>query len=241
MLWMVAWEQTPCASLPDDDALIAARIGMAAKTFAKHKAVLLRGWWKAEDGRLYHDVMVERVAAMLAKREKDQKRTAANRAKQQAGSSDVASVSRVTSGESHASSTPSTKHQAPIPEPSGSGASAKPPRATRKCPDSFVVTEAMLAWVNENCPTALVGAETDKFRDHTFKTAISDWQGAWRNWIRKSVEFRSAAPGPTFRELDEQRAIARVHETTGGLVSAKPFAPRRDALQEVFDAPRRLG
>lgn len=40
MLWMVAWEQTPCGSLPDSDELIAARIGMSSKAFDKHRAVL---------------------------------------------------------------------------------------------------------------------------------------------------------------------------------------------------------
>ena len=117
MLWMVAWEQTPCASLPADDLLIAARLGMPAKSFTKHREVLMRGWWLADDGRLYHDVMSERVVAMLAKREKDQKRTAASRAKQQAVNDGVADASRVTSGAPDVSSTPSTKHQAPDTEP----------------------------------------------------------------------------------------------------------------------------
>lgn len=68
-------------------------------------------------------------------------------------------------------------------------AAAKTPRPSRKCPESFVVTEAMDAWANDTHPRVSIGRETEKFRDHTFKTAISDWPGAWRNWIRKADEF----------------------------------------------------
>lgn len=71
MLWMVAWEQTPCGSLPNDDALIAARIGMTPKAFAKNKELLMRGWDLADDGRLYHHVITERVLEMVERRTKD--------------------------------------------------------------------------------------------------------------------------------------------------------------------------
>lgn len=58
MMWATAWEQVPCGSLPNDDELIAARLGMDLKLFAKARSVLLRGWWLADDGRLYHDTIV---------------------------------------------------------------------------------------------------------------------------------------------------------------------------------------
>lgn len=81
MLWATAWEQTPCGSLPNDDDLIAARIGMPAKLFAKHRAVLLRKWWAADDGRLYHAVLVQRVAEMMKTRRSESDRKAAARAR----------------------------------------------------------------------------------------------------------------------------------------------------------------
>lgn len=80
MLWMVAWEQTPCGSLPADESLIAARIGMAPKIFAKHRDLLLRGW-KPIGGRLFHPVLTERVQEMLSQREKRAKRVADYRAR----------------------------------------------------------------------------------------------------------------------------------------------------------------
>lgn len=84
MLWAAAWEQTPCGSLPNDDALIAARIGMPEKLFAKHKAIILRKWWLADDGRLYHNVLVQRVTEMMERRRKESDRKALARAKKDA-------------------------------------------------------------------------------------------------------------------------------------------------------------
>jgi hypothetical protein len=82
MLWLTAWRQTPCGSLDDDDALIAARIGMSPKLFAKHRDVLRRGWWLASDGRLYHDTIVLFVQDMMERRRSESDRKARNRAKQ---------------------------------------------------------------------------------------------------------------------------------------------------------------
>jgi hypothetical protein len=42
--------------------------------------------------------------------------------------------------------------------------------------------------------------ETAKLRDHTFKHTISDWPGAWRNWMRRAQQdlgFRRAQGGVT--------------------------------------------
>lgn len=81
MLWFTAWKQTPCGSLPDSDDLIAARVGLASKTFSKNRAILLRGWWKADDGRLYHNVIAEQVISMLDIKFSEKERKAAYRAR----------------------------------------------------------------------------------------------------------------------------------------------------------------
>lgn len=65
MLWTVAWQQVPCGSMPSDDALIAARLGMKLTAFKKAKDVLMRGWWLADDARLYHGTIAERVLEKL--------------------------------------------------------------------------------------------------------------------------------------------------------------------------------
>ncbi len=114
MLWLVAWKQTPCGSLPAEDDLIAARIGMSAIAFSKHRAVLMRGWWLAEDGRLYHNVLVQRVQEMLAKRMKDAERAAKSRSIKSQSQANHAGVTR-DADVTHAFPTREfdTKHQAP--------------------------------------------------------------------------------------------------------------------------------
>lgn len=88
---------------------------------------------------------------------------------------------------------------------------AATPRATRKCPKSFNVTDELLAWAAEQHPTVDAAHETEKLRDHTFGNAISDWAGAWRNWIRRAGEFRGGAKsGPA---INKQTAIEARNRT----------------------------
>ncbi|MGB3818114.1 hypothetical protein [Achromobacter pulmonis] len=84
MLWMTAWEQTPCGSLPHDDELIAARIGMPLQQFQASKPRLMRGWWLADDGRLYHDTLAERVLEMIERRDGERNRKAEYRERKKA-------------------------------------------------------------------------------------------------------------------------------------------------------------
>lgn len=101
MLLMTAWEQAPCGSLPSDSRLIAARIDMPLAQFQQVRDVLLRGWWAADDGRLYHDVITEHVLAMLAKRRHEADRSQKYRQASKAARDDERGVtvsSRVTHG-----------------------------------------------------------------------------------------------------------------------------------------------
>jgi hypothetical protein len=84
MLWFIAWQQTPCGSLPKDDMLIAARLGMDADAFQCDKAILLRGWAEADDGRLYHLVLTELVLEMMSRKAGNAQRQAAYRQRRQA-------------------------------------------------------------------------------------------------------------------------------------------------------------
>ncbi len=81
MLWSISWQQVPCGSLPNDDEIIAARIGMKPAAFRKARAVLMRGWVEHDDGRLYHQTVTDRVLAMLETKQKGRDRKAAYRAK----------------------------------------------------------------------------------------------------------------------------------------------------------------
>lgn len=78
----------------------------------------------------------------------------------------------------------------PVSEPIGSGGADAPvARAARKCPVSFCITDEMRAWASGNAPLVDMTTATAAFRDHTFKNAIGDWLGAWRNWLRKDQQY----------------------------------------------------
>lgn len=76
MMWLVAWRQEPCGSLPNDEGTIRAKCRIPAATWAKVSAVLMRGWWLADDGRLYHKTVTARVLEMLEYRAATAKRVA---------------------------------------------------------------------------------------------------------------------------------------------------------------------
>ena len=60
-MWLAAWRQVPCGSLPADETMIRAKCRIPPKLWAGLRDVLMRGWWLADDGRLYHDTIAERV------------------------------------------------------------------------------------------------------------------------------------------------------------------------------------
>jgi len=82
MLWMTAWRQVPCGSLPAVDDLIAARIGMDVRQFRAHRDILMRGWSLHSDGRMYHGAITEQVLGLLGVRSKEAARKQAWRDKQ---------------------------------------------------------------------------------------------------------------------------------------------------------------
>jgi hypothetical protein len=71
-------------------------------------------------------------------------------------------------------------------------------RPSKKAPSDFKPTKEMLDWAKKEAPTINAHAETEKFIDHTFATARTDWVGTWRNWIRNAQKFAggSAAQKP---------------------------------------------
>jgi uncharacterized protein YdaU (DUF1376 family) len=84
----------------------------------------------------------------------------------------------------------------PISKPNGLEGEARETRPTRKCPAGFELTDAMREWAGTNAPAVNIDTATAAFRDHTFKTAISDWPGAWRNWLRREQQYAAERQRP---------------------------------------------
>lgn len=86
---------------------------------------------------------------------------------------------------------------------------SKPPRAAKRCPDSFEVTQDLIDWFKAESLTVDWVAETKAFRDYTFKSAITDWPATWRNWMRKAVTFAPKNGKPVAAAHDLAAMFAR--------------------------------
>jgi hypothetical protein len=82
MMWFVSWQQVPAGSFSDDEKAICARIGMPWTMWQHHRDVLMRGWYLASDGRLYHRVIGEFVREVEEWRQAEAERKAEFRKKQ---------------------------------------------------------------------------------------------------------------------------------------------------------------
>jgi uncharacterized protein YdaU (DUF1376 family) len=91
MLWCRAWKQSPPASLPNDDRILAAFSGSGSR-WPKVKEVALRGFVLCSDGRLYHQVLADEANAAWQKRKAykaDQERLKVWRANKKKDSSET--------------------------------------------------------------------------------------------------------------------------------------------------------
>ena len=178
-LWFRAWQRTPCGTLPSQDALIAAVIGMHVEEFFAHRSVLLRGWVKHRDGLLYHRVIIEMVWHMMGKRRRDKERIALIRKESQR----VATSRR----ESQAATATATGTATEVNQPK----SRTLARATR-LPDDWQLPDDWKDWavrVHKIDPQKVIRMSL-VFRDYWIavpgaKGCKLRWDSTWRNWIRK--------------------------------------------------------
>jgi hypothetical protein len=120
MMWMVAWVQVPCGSFPNDEAVIRAKCRIPPAAWSKFRAVLMRGWWAATDGRLYHDTLVKRVMEMMSRRRSDADRQHAKRMRE-----------AVASQANHAPVTPASRVTPPVLTPESSTDNRQPNTGTK--------------------------------------------------------------------------------------------------------------
>jgi hypothetical protein len=73
-LWLVSWHQTPAASLPDNDKMLA-HLSQAGGAWKKVKDHALRGWVRCSDGRIYHPVVAEKANEAWEKKQKQRERS----------------------------------------------------------------------------------------------------------------------------------------------------------------------
>lgn len=160
-------------------------------------------------------------------------------------------------GDSHPIATPCPPHTPPHDNPNSKQetitikqetvnnikAQAPKQKASKRCPADFVVTRDMVDWASENGLTVDLNAETEKFRDHEYKTAKTDWLACWRTWMRNAQQYkREPLGGVSFRERDAQLASDRVAQVAPS-IAANKTAPYVDAADfiEALSKSKPLG
>lgn len=251
-LWYAAWKQAPCGSLPADDRLLAAALGIPGSILADYREVLLRGWWMADDGRLYHPTLTARVLEMMRKRRSDADRQSMRRAKdvhEQPGDSDgVTPKSRVTPPEVTPESSTGTSTSTSNTTPSLRSGEARKRATPPACPEG-VDAQVWSDWLQlrkaKKAPvtaTVIVGAarEADK-AGISLEAFLRVWcargsQGLQADWLKPHERA-----GPT--ETPHQRHMReRMAQFAPAAAVRPPEAPQKPQLAEVIDVTsRRLG
>ena len=68
-------------------------------------------------------------------------------------------------------------------------------KPTRLVPDTFELTDELIAWTRDKAPNLSVIEEIEIFKDHEFKRPYTDWSRVWRNWVRNWVKYQKRDTG----------------------------------------------
>lgn len=115
-----------------------------------------------------------------------------------------------------------------------------PKRSSRKCPKAWEPSLEQWAWALREFPAVDSRLETAKLRDHTFKASIVDWDGAWRNWIRRAGEHPFSGGAPPLETAYQRSMRNRVAEFAPAVAARAPAKKPETPLAEVIDVTSRL-
>jgi hypothetical protein len=146
MLWHTAWQQVPAGSFSDDDRVIAAKIGMDYRLFVAHKDILMRGWERYSDGRLYHPVLVEQVLNYAEHNRKERERISEWREKKKQELIDDVTRNK------HVSTTPEPEPEPIVTSPNGDVGDFSDADAPKKSPAARVPFTKIVDLYHEHLP-----------------------------------------------------------------------------------------
>lgn len=98
----------------------------------------------------------------------------------------------------------------------------KPTRASA-FPEQFFITPEMRQWAMTEVPTVDLQAETRKFCDHFRANGkrMKDWTAAWRNWMRKSIEWGPRRDGASTARAKEDRTLQSIQSVLGPRIQSE--------------------
>lgn len=250
-MWYAAWKATPCGSLPAEDRLLAAAVRIPLSLLNEYRAVLLRGWWQATDGRVYHPTLTARVVEMLEYRRKNAKRVADFKAKQRderSGNALPAKQSRSKNGTGTGTSSSSKKKEkraAAAPRPSvgpsalieagfdeATAAEFIAHKAGKKAPLTERAWKDHLREAKSAGWTALAAAE---------KVMAKDWQGFEAKYVAGDAAPAVRRAGPEPVQANAAPGVAETQQLLAAQAARKPTAPPPEiaAAMKSLASPQR--
>lgn len=231
LLWARAWKQSPPASLPDNDKVIAAFARMPLARFRKLRSEILRGFVLCSDGRLYHLTLAqvavhayERKIAFRRKRETDAERLRQWRQSQRGNEHETPQHTRDETqsetrfvaeggggggGRVRKREIPPSSDTPLDPAPDAPRSASPKARGCRLPPDWDPGPEGMAFAAAAGLVNGRAASELARFRDYwaaaTGAAATkADWPATWRNWVRRAADSpQRGRPSPTAHEPPE--------------------------------------
>lgn len=206
MMWFVSWQELPAGSLPNDDQIIAAKLGMSDEMFAGHRSILMRGWYRATDGRLYNKTIAELVLDVISYRVGGAQRVREHRAKRRDVTPcntlqhvtvtpcngievAVAVEGEVIEGSSNTLVAPAAAPRSPT------GRKTSPERKSTRLQEDWRIPESWVEWTTSAYPDLdrqKVIRMSLEFRDFWIAVPGSkgrkvNWLATWRNRVRTKM------------------------------------------------------
>ncbi|MCX5516215.1 DUF1376 domain-containing protein [Kaistia algarum] len=236
-LWGRSFLQVPAASIPDDDRILAHLSG-AGTRWKKVRDMVLRGWIKCSDGRLYHPVVAEKALDAWDARSSQRARTeaarAARAAQRQTGAaqrnnvSDRGQTDDVTTsvtelvtgskGEGELSKEEETSlRSVGAPQSRSDQKTPEKPKSktgTRIAPDWSANTDDREFARTLGFGDVGIDRECGRFRDYWIakpgRDGVKlDWSATFRNWFRRAAEQAGIAPIAEVIQLPTQEDRTR--------------------------------
>lgn len=209
MMWLIAWKETPCGSLPSDESAIRAKCRIPPAAWAKMRDVLMRGWVTCDDGRMYHATITVRVLEMLEYRRKNAERVAKFKAAKR---------------DSHAGNAlPMSESPAKNDTGTGTGSNTSSPTSKRKARASTLADCVSVDSLVESGFDSTTAAEFIAYKSRV-KAALT--KRAWVDHLRESANAgwspMAAAEKVMARSWKGFEAKYVADEQKPGAVSAEP-------------------
>lgn len=214
LLIMSLWRNE---TLPDDDKILARHARCTSGQWARMRPVLIP-FFEVADGVLWHGRVRHDLTAT---------RVAVERQAQRSSNGGKATALKYKRSKPPAVA-PTARHLESDTDSEANASERAPKRRSRRCPADWMPSQATIdklkaEGVGEfNRPSALAN-----FKDHEFKDPRSDWDAAYRKWIRSDAE-RAERNGHRLNGHDERKQAAMA-------VLAEPGDDQREGQLALID------